>query len=449
MKTTSYLYVFVMILSVLSSCRKDDDLAQSVSLNLHLSAKEGEFTFDVSEASVKITSNTTGASFTAEPNANNQAVFESLTPGTYDVAATLVVDAATYTQVTGIVTEEDVYFNGSAEKLQIFEDTQSNLDLIVGRVGNWVFKQIYYAGSNGQRGASFRDVFFEIYNNSNQVMYADSLYFGQVEGKNNNNAGEWFQSNYQYDWSKSIGIVTGPGLNANTDYIYAYNMFMIPSDGTGQKYPVEPGESIIIAATAINHAGSYTDNGNNTVTIQDPSLTVDLSNADFETYMVDYLGGTPYRYDIDNTNVPNVEVIYAAGRNDMVLQANGRDAFYLYKAEAGQISGADLPLYARPDVREVTATTVKSKQIPVSYIGDAVEVQHPTEASRVPRRLPVSLDAVRTHVPAGQYSSQSLIRKTAKVVNGRRVLKDTNNSSEDFGYFNKPDVSKSASSFLD
>lgn len=74
---------------------------------------------------------------------------------------------------------------------------------------------------------------------------------------------------------------------------------------------------------------------------------------------------------------------------------------------------------------------------------------HPTESKRVPKRLPNVLDAVRTFVPAGQYSSQSLVRKTLKTVNGRRILKDTNNSSEDFGYLNKADVSKSASSFID
>lgn len=449
MKKQPYLYLIALIISVLSSCSKNDnDLAQSVSLEIQVAAKEGEYSFDVSKATVKISSNTTSASFTTTPNATDKAIFESITPGTYDVSAILVIDAATYTSVTGIATEEDVYFNGSVEKMQVYENTTANLDLLVGRVGSWVFKQIYYAGSNTTQGAGFRDTFFEIYNNSNQIMYADSLYFGQVEGKNNNREENYTQSNLQYDWSKSVGMVTDPGLNANTDYIYAYNIFMIPSDGTGKKYPVNPGESIIIAANAINHAAPYVDNSGGTVSVQDPSLTIDLSKADFETYLAEYLGEA-YKYDIDNTNVPNVDVIYNAGRNDMILQANGRDAFYLYKAEVGQIPAEELPLYASPDVREVTVSTVKYKQIPVSYIEDAVEVQHPTEASRVPKRLPTSLDAVRTHVPAGQYSSQSLIRKTAKIVNGRRVLQDTNNSSEDFGYFEKPNVSKSASSFMD
>src|SRR5690606_8287159 len=363
MKKQPYLYLIALIISVLSSCSKNDnDLAQSVSLEIQVAAKEGEYSFDVSKATVKISSNTTSASFTTTPNATDKAIFESITPGTYDVSAILVIDAATYTSVTGIATEEDVYFNGSVEKMQVYENTTANLDLLVGRVGSWVFKQIYYAGSNTTQGAGFRDTFFEIYNNSNQIMYADSLYFGQVEGKNNNREENYTQSNLQYDWSKSVGMVTDPGLNANTDYIYAYNIFMIPSDGTGKKYPVNAGESIIVAANALNHAAPYVDNSGNTTSVQDPSLTVDLYNADFETYMVDYLGGNPYRYDIDNTSVTNVFVVYAAGRNDMVLQANGRDAFFLYKEETGHIAASELPLYAAPNVREVTAETTKYKQ---------------------------------------------------------------------------------------
>jgi hypothetical protein len=44
------------------------------------------------------------------------------------------------------------------------------------------------------------------------------------------------------------------------------------------------------------------------------------------------------------------------------------------------------------------------------------------------------LDALYTYVPNGAYSSQSAIRKTETTINGRKVLKDTNNSAEDFDF---------------
>ncbi len=449
--TRNLIIIALLIVSVLSGCKKsEEDRVRPVSLQLTLKAVEGDISFDVSKASIKITNRTTSGSYSAAGTATGKVSFASVTPGAYDVSATLVVSAQEYTQKTGVFTEEDITFNGAIERLDVSTDTEKQLDLVIGKVGNWVFKQIYYAGSDVTKGATFRDQFLEIYNNSNTVLYADSLYIGQVEGKNNNNSGQYFlPGSNQYDWSQSHDITVGAGMDANKDYVYANTVFMVPSDGTGKKYPVQPGQSIIIAATAVDHTASYTGNGNTSVVITDPSLTVNLSKADFETNLISYLGGTPYKYDIDNPNVTNMDVTYFISGNDMVLKANGRDAFILFKANPNLPAVKSLPTVATPDQREITAATKKMLQIPVSYIDDAVEVMHPTESQRVPKRLPTSLDAVRTFVPAGQYSSQSLVRKTLKTVNGRRILKDTNNSSEDFGYLNKADVSKSASSFID
>ncbi|MDR2270677.1 MAG: DUF4876 domain-containing protein [Sphingobacterium sp.] len=442
--------IVLLIVSVLSGCKKsEEDRVRPVSLQLTLQAVEGDISFDVSKASIKITNRNTSGSYSATGTATGKVSFASVTPGAYDVSATLVVSAQEYTQKTGIFTAEDVTFNGAIERLDVSSDTEKQLDLVIGKVGNWVFKQIYYAGSDVTKGATFRDQFLEIYNNSNTVLYADSLYIGQVEGKNNNSGQYFLPGSNQYDWSQSHDITVGAGMDANKDYVYANTVFMVPSDGTGKKYPVQPGQSIIIAATAVDHTASYAGNGNTNVVITDPSLTVNLSKADFETNLISYLGGTPYKYDIDNPNVTNMDVTYFISGNDMVLKANGRDAFILLKANPNLPAVKSLPTVATPDQREITAATKKMLQIPVSYIDDAVEVMHPTESQRVPKRLPTSLDAVRTFVPAGQYSSQSLVRKTLKTVNGRRILKDTNNSSEDFGYLNKADVSKSASSFID
>ena len=78
---------------------------------------------------------------------------------------------------------------------------------------------------------------------------------------------------------------------------------------------------------------------------------------------------------------------------------------------------------------------------------DAVEIITPLETSRIPKRLPTSLDVAGTFVTGGQYSSQSLVRKTAKTLNGRIVLQDSNNSASDFFTKTKADPSKPESSF--
>ncbi|HLS38820.1 MAG TPA: DUF4876 domain-containing protein [Sphingobacterium bovisgrunnientis] len=440
-----------------TSCQKDPQLTHAVKLTVDITVKSDEnLIIPAKDAVVTISNKTNGASYQATIQENGQATFESITPGTYTINSTLTIPAAKYMELAGYYVEDDVNFSGSNDNIEIFEDKSLALVLQAGKTGSWVFKQIYYAGSNASTGAVNRDVFVEIYNNSNQILYADSLYFGQVIGKNNNNAGEFYLENNQYDWSKALNMSIESGKDANKDYIYAHTIFRLPSDGTGKKYPVQPGSSIIIAATAVDHTNSYESNtSDRPVTVTNPELTINLNNADFEVNLVEFLrptdgsAYTPFRTDVDNINVPNVDVIHVSAGNDLVLNALGRDAYFIADARSTNVNIEAMKDYAVPDKREITATTPVYKQLPIEIIIDAVELQHPIAASRVPKRLQTILDAGRTFVPGGQYSSQSLVRKTLKTVNGRRILKDTNNSEVDFGYLEKADPSKTGSSFID
>jgi hypothetical protein len=217
---------------------------------------------------------------------------------------------------------------------------------------------------------------------------------------------------------------------------------MIP--GTGKQYPVLPGNSIIIAATAINHQAPFTDNNGKSVTVKDPSLTVDLSKAEFEVYLGNQPGINPYPSDLDAPAV-NVTVISANGNRELILDNLGRDAIVIFKTTA-DVKAWDK--YATPDVSQVTVTTDLFTQIPVQYITDGVNLQHAVSASRIAKRLPEVVDAGEAFVPGGSYSSQSVVRKVSKTVNGRVILKDTNNSLNDFGYLPKADASKAGSSFI-
>lgn len=453
----NYKFLFlVLLVYFFSSCRKEPELTRSLKLSVTASVKSDEdLTISTVGTLIKITHKTSGASYEAVVQSDGNAVFESISPGSYNLRASLSLSGEDYSKLAGYHVEEAVSFNGSNDNLEVYEDLTTNIELVAGRTGNLVFKQIYYAGSNVSTGAAFRDVFLEIYNNSNQIIYADSLYIGQVIGNNSSRTSEFNLANNQYDWSQAIGIMVDAGKDANTDYVYAHSLFRIPSDGTGKKHPILPGNSIILAATAVDHTNSYESNTSVPITVTDPSLTINLNNADFEVNLIDYWRPsdgsvyTPYRFDVDNLNVPNVDVIHVAQNRDMILNALGRDAFFLADTRGKTVQVEDFKNFATPDVRELVISTKFYKQIPVSLIIDAVELQHPIPSSRVPKRLPTSLDVGRTFVPGGQYSSQSLVRRTLKIVNGRRILKDTNNSEEDFGYLNKADATKSASSFID
>lgn len=459
------LFLFLCIaLVAVSSCRKNDlgGTAKPVALTVRLQYGDDVASLNLPKenAVVKITNTTSSNTNQATTNQEGVASFTSIPPGTYTIIASITIPAATYSSLSGTTVEEDVVFNGNLTAQSVVQDNNELvIQLSAGRLGDWVFKQIYYAGSNVSSGASFRDQFVEIYNNSNQVLYADSLCFGQVYGVNNttvNYPNHGYQASNQYDWSQSVGMsVSG----ANENYVYLRSLYMIP--GTGTQYPVEPGKSIIIAQTALDHTSPYTMNDGQQQGITNPALTVNLANADFETYLVDYKRAnyvppasnptaqfSPYKWDLNNPAVTNVEVIYLNSGNDMILDNLGRDAFVIFKP------GKDprtFPKFPEPTVlpADITATTERFYQIPDSLVVDAVELQRTVETQRVPKRLQNKLDAGPTHVTGGQYTSQSLVRRTARTVGSRRVLRDTNNSANDFFTKQKADPSKSDASFAE
>jgi len=353
-----------------------------------------------------------------------------LSPGVYDITASITIPAAQYTSLTNEIVDKEVVFNGSVKNqvISLKDDQSLQLDLVSGSIGPWVIKQIYYAGSNSTNGALFRDQFIEFYNNTDSLLYADSLYFAEAIGIQNYTSKTVYRlENQQYDWSKSQDM---PGnIDANNGFVYARTLLMIP--GTGKQYPVKAGESIILAQTAINHKSPFTGTDGKTISVRDPSLTVDLSGADFEAYYAPFLP-RPLASDIDNPNVPNVEVIAYNG-TDLIFDNPGRIGYVIFRNK-GTTDVKNLKQYAAPSITPPSSTAEKYYQIPVSYIIDAVETQPYSAASRVPKKLGASLDAGYTFVPAGAYSSQSVIRKTEATVNGRKVLKDTNNSLEDFDF---------------
>lgn len=355
---------------------------------------------------------------------------DSISPGSYDISASIEISASEYSALTGETVSKNVVFNASekARTITIQNGQSINLKLIAGPTGPWVIKQIYFAGSNTTTGASFRDQFIEIYNNSDSVLYADSLYIGEALGIQNFTAVNIYrQTNSQYDWSKAQGMPTN--IDANNDYVYTRALLMIP--GTGKQYPVQPGKSIVLAQTAVNHKAPFTGSDGKVIAARDPSLTIDLSGADFEAYYAPFLP-RPLASDIDNPLVPNVDVLSYNG-TDLILETSGRMGYIIFK-NPGTTPIKDLPKYPYPTIAPPSASADRYYQIPRSFIIDAVETQTNVATSRVPKKLVASLDALYTYVPNGIYSSQSVIRKTEAIVNGRIILKDTNNSAEDFDF---------------
>jgi hypothetical protein len=419
----NYLLLMLAVIGF-ASCKKETDPAvQPVDLDVTISyaAKFAAYTFPMSDVSLTITNLRNSKVQEGKTTANGTYTFPSASAGSYDIDATITITAAQYEQITGIETDADVVFQASIKNKLINQAIGGEvaLELTSGRIGNWLIKQVNYGGSHRTNGALFRDQFMEICNNSSDTLYADSLYIADVFNSTSPTPDQskgYYLPGGQLDWTKSAGMPAG--INANDDFLYAKSLYRIP--GNGRTYPVAPGKSIVIAQNALNHKAPFTNGNGVVVTVIDPSLTIDLSIANFEVFL-----GKGFASDIDVAGVPNMEIISSNG-NDWVLDNTGRNAWVIFQTSQNAKDWA-----AYPDPSATAGATTMYIQMPKSMVIDGVETQ-PGLVGQVPKKLDNNLDAGFTYLPKGPYTSQAVIRKVAKTVGTRKILQDTNNSSNDF-----------------
>lgn len=432
--------IFVLSMAtILVSCSKDDDFGggalETVAFSVDVTYDDENFNGEPAEAvEVTLTNTNTGDEYTGLTTETGVVNFEEILPGTYNLSGSVSLNDVEFEALFGYApTESSVVFNASLEQVEVnTTSTSASLMLKTARIGNLVIKQIYYAGSDTQDGAMFRDQFIEIYNNSNAVIYADSLYIAQLYGNTSTNVESYTLATGQFDWSQSIGMSGGEA--ANTDYVYAEYIIQIP--GNGQEYPIQPGESIVIAQNGINHKEPLVDNNGDPIAIGNPALTVDLSGANFEAYLGDFkesIGEEPYQWDIQNPAVTDVSIAYWGregypNRNrDLLLDPSGRDSFVIFRSE-GVLQYSNYP---DPSEAAIVEGTNFYMQIPNELVIDGVELQNYNPARSRPKMLPAAIDASAIAID-GMYNSQSVIRKTKTTVNGRVILEDSNNTAEDF-----------------
>lgn len=422
---------FMLLLSIgLFSCNREREpkmVPVDLQVNISYASADLNGRMDLSAVNIKVTNLSTQVNTTFNPQ---DAVLhlKDMKLGYYDIDASITISKEEYFRVTGLESDRDVTFNASFKKYNLLRPSTLNMQLISGSTGDFLIKQVYYAGSDSRQGALYRDQFFEIHNNTDRILYADSIYFGRIYGRQSlTTEKEYYQAgNHQLDWSKAVGI--NIGNVANTDYVYLRDLFMIPGDG--KTYPVAPGKSIIIAQNALNHKIPFVGNNGAEVPIRNPELTVDLSQANFETYFGDIPGRLPFATDINNPAVPNVEIIDYTG-NDWIMDNPGRDGYVIFK-HSNREEIVALKTYFLPTLISPIPGDKTYRQLPNSWIMDAVEIQPNTISGRLPKKLGPSLDAGFSFVTLGSYSSQSIIRKTESDNGGIIKLKDTNNSTEDF-----------------
>ena len=269
---------------------------------------------------------------------------------------------------------------------------------------DFIIEEIFFTGTLRASGRQYYgDSYVKIFNNTDKVLYADGITL--LESK--------FLNVSRYNYTPDI----------KNDTMTVHAIYRIP--GSGKEHPVQPGESLILCDTGIDHRAANPN-------------SVDHSACDFEWYDI---STAPSHMDIDSETVPNLDKWYCYTLSFFVLHNRGFRSYALARIPEEITREQYLKDYLywyEYDIVCAAGTfpmTQSSYKIPNDWIVDGVNCA--VQAEWEWNILPPSIDGGWTHCGTTDHDKtryfKSIRRKLLYVEpDGRRVLKDTNNSTEDF-----------------
>lgn len=321
-----------------------------------------------------------------------------LTPGLYDVEGTAVLayvddDGRKVVKDARATTSSVVINSGVTVSLNWFFFNSDNTLL---------FGEIYFAGSmNATSTGGIRDTYFTIFNNTDEVIYADGI--GIAESALINSKTNAFE------------ILT-PANDRNHNFT-AGTVFVIP--GSGKDVPVYPGESIKIVDQAIRWS-------------DDISWALDHSDADFEWYDDNY-------QDVDNPSVPNLSKWYCYSLSIWIPSNQCNRSYALVRFPEGMTAERYLAdyhgSYEYIGAIGTQMTNNKAYLIPNEWIIDGVNLSN--REMWVYGALANSIDNGFASISdinkdPERFGHKFVRRTAAETGDGRLILQDTNDSSVDF-----------------
>jgi hypothetical protein len=387
----------------ITACSSDSNEAPEAKTSLKLELKVVPDHIQVKEyKNISISFKELNSGFTITQELKNTNVLQVVLPsGTYNITAEGSImygdnSGSVEAKVAGV--QNGIVINGN--------ETSKTLDLSLksGNSSDLILEEVFFTGTKTPEGAMyFGDQYFKITNNTDKTLYADGMLLIQSS----------FMTNEKQDYSPNImGTVLSAGA-----------IIRIPGNGT--MYPVKAGESIIIAEDAINHKDF------------NPS-SINLSNASFQIFTED-------SDDIDNPAVPKMVNVF----EKMVIHTQGYYAYALARMPQGMTTEALIAqnsytytynLTINGDVYPMDGTAVK---IPNEWITDAVNlsVQDSFQWLVTSPSLDMGWTSVTTFDGDKNRFGKAVRRKvTGKTMEGKNILKDTNNSTTDFEHGVKPSL---------
>ena len=265
----------------------------------------------------------------------------------------------------------------------------------------FVLAEIFPSGSATPQGTYYyADKYLIIYNNTDHVLYADSLAFAESE----------FLTVMKQEYHPDI----------MSEAMAVKALYMIP--GNGREHPVEPGGSLILVDNALDHRNANPNSW-------------DMTLADFEWYDE---STDPDYSDVDNPQVVNLVRIYSSTLTMYSPHTQGFTAFALVRMQTDRIDFLtnyryDFSYHLVGQAGEADMTGI-SYRVPNEWIIDAVNLS--TQIGMQWLVVDPSLDRGFAYVSMFPFDDSrlglSVRRKVASYDGSRAILQDTNNSTDDF-----------------
>jgi len=386
--------ILLFMLLYLNSCRTEMNLltVPTVVVSITMPA---EIKDTIQFANKTVTLRSQRLTYTAQTNKDGVAMFKDVVPDIYNIYTSWDLTREDYIAMADSINETEVenrpaLISGIQSKMEIFEEDSIVINALLSVKQNLLISKVYAAGTLDNNNSLYdADQYIEIFNNSDEVQYLDSIYLALVEG------------------DSPIGFPSS--LFPTT--LHARQVYRFP--GNGSKFPVLPGKSVVICNSARNHTVSAV-------------TSIDLQNADFE-----FKGGINLP---NNQNVDSMILVFTSflPLKEINLQRNGVNSVCLFKTKDDV---TNYPLDPKPG----STSNLRYMRFNAIDVFDGVEIlKYRPTGSIDPnsKRLQKFIDAAFTNISntsgKNHESSDRKVDTQRSAGTGRVYLRDTNNSQADF-----------------
>ncbi len=390
--------LFSLLAFTLFSCeRKEPEQIKDVTIKYNLPENFHQG-INYSNKLVEFSGSSASYSFTTDESGSIN--IAGIIPDEYTINTTWEISGREYRELASddnfVEDNVKVLIRSTLTNYPLFVSEDMDIDLEMLIMKSLLISKIYYSGTKDNFNRNYRiDSFVEIFNNSSEIVYLDGKYLALAESM-----------------SPAAYLAAD-----DPDYIYTRQICRFP--GSGEDYPIQAGESIVIAAqSARNHTLSAEN-------------SVDLSDADFEVK------------DLDGMGNPDVKALPIISNSTSIrylnLLSGAPNAIFLFDTEED--------IFQWDEVFAPGKTTgERFRKVPVSTVLDGVEALKNNAVSGPDlnlKRFQDIVDAgfVMINATSG-YTNESLERKISSMDGDRIILKDSNNSSDDFVVIQGPEPRK-------